>query len=95
VGLIGLELNQDGGCLYPASRMASILAASVTFGAFKEIRFDWRDVQRVERMRGWMYWDRGIRFMLRDGTRFVFSSMLGETLQTILNYAEAHGATVD
>jgi len=67
----------------------------LTFGDFNVIRFDWPDVQRVERMRGWMPWDRGVRFILRDGRRFVFFSLAGNNLQTILSYAEARGAKVD
>jgi hypothetical protein len=94
VGKVGPELNLEGGRLFPASRFAS-MGVKLTFGDFKEIRFDWPDVQRVERMRGWMPWDRGIRFILRDGSRFVFFSLAGKILQTILNYAEARGATVD
>jgi len=67
----------------------------MAFGVFEDICFDWKGVRRVERMRGWVPWDRGVRFILRDGTRFVFFSLLGENLQMILNYAEAYGATVE
>jgi hypothetical protein len=95
VGQVGLELTREGGRLFPASRFASMGVKLLTFGDFKEIRFDWPDVQRVERMRGWMPWDRGVRFILRDGRRFVFFSLAGNNLQTILSYAEARGAKVD
>jgi hypothetical protein len=95
VGNVGLELDHDGGRLFPASRFASFGVRLIAFGVFSEIRFTWRDVQRVERMQGWAPWDRGVKFKLRDGGQFVFSSLLGERLQTILNYAEAHGASVD
>ncbi len=95
VGQVGLELNRDGGRLFPASRIASIGARLMTFGVFKEICFDWQDVRKVEMMRGWMPWDRCVRFILRDGSQFVFFALFGEHLQEILNYAEARGAAVD
>ena len=94
VGLVSMELNHDGGRLFPASRFASFGVRLIAFGVFSEIRFTWQDVQRIERMQGWVPWDRGVRFKLHDGRQFVFFSLLGERLQTILNYAEAHGASV-
>ncbi len=94
-GLVGLELDLVGGRLFPASRIASIGARLLTFGVFKEIRFTWQDVRKVERVQGWVPWDRGVRFILRDGRKFVFYSLLSETLNSILNFAQARGATVD
>ena len=93
-GLVGLELDRNGGRLFPASRFASFGVRLITFGVFSEIRFTWQDVQRVERVQGWVPWDRDVRFKLRDWRQFAFSSLLGERLQTILNYAEARGAPV-
>jgi hypothetical protein len=95
VGLVGLELGPDGGRLFPASRIASIGARLVTFGAFRDIRFDWPGVRKVERWKGWVPWDRGVRFLLRDGSEFIFYPLLEATLQKILNFAEAHGTTVE
>ena len=95
VGLVGLELGPDGGRLFPASRIASIGARLMSFKAFKDIRFDWPDVRKVERWTGWVPWDRGVRFELRDGGEFVYYSLLEATLQEILDFAEAHGTTVE
>jgi len=95
VGLVGLELGPEGGRLFPASRLATIGARLMSFGAFKDIRFDWPDVRKVERWTGWVPWDRGVRFELRDGGEFVFYSLLEATLQEILGFVEAHGTTVE
>ena len=95
VGLIGLELGPDGGRLFPASRIASIGARLMTFKAFKDIRFDWPDVRKVERWKGWVPWDRGVRFELRDGGEFVFISLSDWSLQKIVDFAHAHGTTVE
>lgn len=95
VGQIGLDLDLDGGRLFPATRLASIGARLMAFGRFEEIRFAWQDVQRVESMRGWAPWDGGVRFKLSGGKTFVFFSLLGETLKSILDCAEARGVTVD
>jgi len=94
LGLVGLELGPDGGRLFPASRIASVGARLMTFGAFRDIRFDWPDVRKVERWTGWVPWDRSVRFLLRDGSEFIFYSLLDATLQDILDFAEAHGTTV-
>ena len=95
VGLVGLELGPDGGRLYPASRIASIGARLMTFKAFKDIRFGWQDVRKVEWWRGWVPWDRGVRFVLRDGGEFIFMSLLDWPLHEILDFAQAHGTTVE
>jgi hypothetical protein len=94
-GLVGLELGPDGGRLFPASCIASIGARLMTFKAFKDNRFDWTDVRKVERWKGWVPWDRGVRFVLRDGGEFVFYTLLEATLQKILDFAEAHGTPVE
>jgi hypothetical protein len=95
VGLVGLELGPDGGRLFPTSRIASIGARLMSFRAFKDIRFDWPEVRKVERWKGWVSWDRGVRFELRDGRGFIFYSLLDAPLQEILDFAEAHGTTVE
>ena len=95
VGLVGLELGPGGGRLFPASRLASIGARLMTFKAFKDIRFDWPDVRRVKRWQGWVPWDRGVRFELRDGGEFIFIPLSDGPLHEILDYAQAHGTTVE
>ena len=95
VGLVGLELGPAGGRLFPASRIASIGARLMTFKAFKDIRFGWPDVRKVEWWNGWVPWDGGVRFELRDGGEFILISLSEWPLQQILDFAEAHGTTVE
>jgi hypothetical protein len=95
LGLVGLELGPDGGRLFPASHIASIGTRLMTFKAFKDIRFGWPDVRKVEWWNGWVPWDRGVRFELRNGGEFIFISLSDWPLQQILDFAEAHGATVE
>ena len=94
-GLVGLELGPDGGRLFPASRIASIGTRLMTFKAFKDIRFDWPDVRKVEWWNGWVPWDGGVRFELRNGGEFILISLSEWPLQQILDFAEAHGTTVE
>ena len=61
----------------------------------KDIRFGWPDVRKVEWWNGWVPWDRGVRFVLRDGGEFIFYSLSDWPLQQILDFVEAHGTTVE
>ena len=88
-------IGPAGGRLFPASRIASIGARLMTFKAFKDIRFGWPDVRKVEWWNGWVPWDRGVRFELRNGGEFILISLSEWPLQQILDFAEAHGTTVE
>lgn len=95
IPLVGLELNQEGGRLYPTSRTSAAMPSLVSFGSFSDIRFGWREVEKVERIRRWVPWDRGVRFILSDGERFIFYSLNGGTLNKILDFAEARDVKVE
>jgi hypothetical protein len=93
-GTAELYLDHQGG------RLSS---DTLPFGVRADIRFDWREVEKVERVRIWglPFVGEGVRFLSKrtptrnSSRRFVFHTRTKERALDVIGCAENNGVEVD